>query len=240
MIVSAVMRQEGSFENGYLQRVSLECDQRVGYAAAAMKAYSLDLRRRVVAASERDEVRREGFRQEVAAMDPRSFVFVDESATNLAMTRRYGRAPRGERVSESVPRNYGGSISVVGALSLSGVRAAMTVSGAVDTLCFDAFITQVLVPQLRVGEVVVLDNLNLSRIEEAVAAVGARVRWLPPYSPDMTPIEQCWSKIKQYLRSVKARTRAELDAALAQAIELVTPSDALGWFTHCGYKVAPE
>jgi transposase len=199
--------------------------------------------KKTLPASERDEMRREGFRQEVATIDPRGLVFVDESATNLAMTRRYGRAPRGERVSESVPRNYGESISVVGALSLSGVRAAMTISGAVDTLCFDAFITRVLVPQLRVGDVVVLDNLNVhkaSRIEEAVAAVGARVMWLPPYSPDMTPIEQCWSKIKQYLRSVKARTRTELDAALAKAIELVTTSDALGWFTHCGYKVAPE
>jgi transposase len=199
--------------------------------------------KKTLPASERDEVRREGFRQEVATIDPSGLVFVDESATNLAMTRRYGRAPRGERVSESVPRNYGESISVVGALSLSGVRAAMTVSGAVDTLCFDAFITRVLVPQLKAGEVVVLDNLNVhkaSRIEKAVAAVGASVMWLPPYSPDMTPIEQCWSKIKQYLRSVKARTRAELDAALAKAIELVTASDALGWFTHCGYKVAPE
>ena len=157
------------------------------------------------------------------------------------MTRRYGRAPRGERVSESVPRNYGESISVLGALSLDGVRAAMTVDGAVDTLCFDAFIAQVLVPQLRGGDVVVLDNLSVhkaSQIEAAVAAVGASVMWLPPYSPDLTPIEPCWSKIKAYLRGVKARTRAELDAALAQAIKLVTASDALGWFRHCGYKVA--
>jgi len=157
------------------------------------------------------------------------------------MTRLYGRAPRGERVSECVPRNYGESISVLGALSVSGVRAAMTVDGAVDTLCFDAFITQILVPQLHSGDVVVLDNLNVhkaSQIEAAAEAVGASVLWLPAYSPDMTPIEQCWSKIKAFLRSVKARTRAELDAALAQAIKLVTASDALGWFTHCGYKVA--
>ena len=157
------------------------------------------------------------------------------------MTRRYGRAPRGERVSESVPRNYGESVSVLGALSLDGVRAAMTVDGAVDTLCFDAFIAQVLVPQLRDGEVVVLDNLSVhkaSQIEAAVGAVGASVLWLPPYSPDLTPIEPCWSKIKAYLRCVKARTRAELDAALSQAIRLVTASDAHGWFRHCGYTVA--
>lgn len=179
----------------------------------------------------------------MAAIDARRFVFVDEAAANLAMTRLYGRAPKGERVAESVPRNYGESISVLGALSLSGVRAAMTVDGAVDTLCFDAFITHVLMPQLRPEDVVVLDNLNVhkaSQIEAAVRAVGASVVWLPAYSPDMTPIEQCWSKIKAYLRSVKARTRAALDAALAQAIKLVTTSDALGWFTYCGYKVAPE
>lgn len=109
------------------------------------------------------------------------------------MTRLYGRAPRGERVSESVPRNYGESISVLGALSVSGVRAAMTLDGAVDTLCFDAFIARILVPHLNSGDVVVLDNLNVhkaSQIEEAVEAVGASVLWLPVYSPDMTPIEQ--------------------------------------------------
>jgi transposase len=197
--------------------------------------------KKTLPASERDEKQREEFRQTASAINAHRFIFVDEAAANLAMTRLYGRAPRGERVSECVPRNYGESISVLGALSVSGVRAAMTVDGAVDTLCFDAFITQILVPQLHSGDVVVLDNLNVhkaSQIEAAAEAVGASVLWLPAYSPDMTPIEQCWSKIKAFLRSVKARTRAELDAALAQAIKLVTASDALGWFTHCGYKVA--
>jgi len=166
---------------------------------------------------------------------------VDESAVNTAMTRRYGRAPKGERVLDSAPRNYGMHISVIGAVGLRGVLATMTVEGAVDTLCFDAYLERVLAPRLRRGDVVVLDNLGAhraSRIEEVAAGRGARVLWLPPYSPDFSPIEQCWSKIKTYLRGAKARTGDELNKALTQAIKLVTKADIRGWFKHCGYSLA--
>jgi transposase len=171
----------------------------------------------------------------------RRFLFIDESAVNTAMTRRYGRAPRGERVHDSAPRNYGAHTSVIGALSLRGMVAAMTVEGAVDTLCFDAYLARVLAPCLRRGDVVVLDNLGAhkaSRIKEVAGKRGAQVLWLPPYSPDYSPIEQCWSKIKTYLRGAKARTGDALDKALAQAIELVTKADIRGWFKHCGYSLA--
>jgi transposase len=166
---------------------------------------------------------------------------VDETAVNTAMTRRYGRAPRGERVHDSAPRNYGTHTSVIGAMGLRGLVAALTVEGAVDTLCFDAYAERVLGPRLRPGDVVVLDNLTAhraSRIEEVAAGRGAQVLWLAPYSPDFSPIEQCWSKIKAYLRGVKARTAEALDEALAQAIGLVTRSDIRGWFKHCGYSLA--
>lgn len=174
-------------------------------------------------------------------MNHRRFLFVDESAVNTAMTRRYGRAPKGKRVSDSAPRNYGMHTSVIGAVDLRGVLATMTVEGAVDTLCFDAYAARVLAPRLRRGDVVVLDNLGAhraSRIEEVAATRGARVLWLPPYSPDYSPIEQCWSKIKTYLRGAKARTHEELNRALAQAIKLVTKTDIRGWFIHCGYSLA--
>jgi transposase len=192
-------------------------------------------------ASERNNYKRGWFRRRAQNLNHRRFLFVDESAINTAMTRRYGRAPRGQRVYDSAPRNYGSHTSVISALSLRGLVATMAVEGAVDTLCFDAYIERILGPQLRRGDVVVLDNLGAhraSRIEEVAVERGARVLWLPPYSPDYSPIEQCWSKIKSYLRGAKARTADALDKALAQAIKLVTKTDIRGWFNHCGYSLA--
>jgi transposase len=157
------------------------------------------------------------------------------------MTRRYGRAPRGARVHDSAPRNYGSHTSLIGALGLRGMVATLAVEGAVDTLCFDAYAERVSGPRLRPGDVVVLDNLGAhraSRIEEVAEGRGAQVLWLAPYSPDFSPIEQCWSKIKAYLRGAKARTGEELNKALAQAIGLVSKADIRGWFRHCGYSLA--
>jgi transposase len=169
-------------------------------------------------------------------------IFVDEAGVNTALTRRYARAPRGERAQESAPRNYGEQTSIISALSLRrGLLATMTVVGAVDTLCFDAYVTQVLGPCLRRDDVIVLDNLGVHKascLEEVAAERGAGVLWLPPYSPDYSPIENCWSKIKTALRAAKARTRDELEKALAAALQLVTRADIQGWFTHCGYSVA--
>lgn len=193
-------------------------------------------------ATERNAYKRAWFWRRARALCHDRFIFVDEAGVNTAMTRRFARAPRGERASGSAPRTYGEQTSVIGALSLRrGMLATMTVLGAVDTLCFDAYVAQVLSPCLRRGDVVVLDNLGAhkaSRLTEVAESRGARVLWLPPYSPDYSPIENCWSKIKTALRAAKARTRAELEKALAKAIELVTNADVRGWFKHCGYSVA--
>jgi transposase len=194
-------------------------------------------------AAERNNYKRAWFRRRARALRQRRFVFVDETAVNTAMTRRYGRAPRGERAVDSAPRNYGAHTSVIGAMGLRGLVATLAVEGAVDTLCFDAYAEKVLAPRLRPGDVVVLDNLTAhraSRIEEVAQSRGAQVLWLAPYSPDFSPIEQCWSKIKAYLRGAKARTGDELNKALAQAIGLVTKADIRGWFKHCGYSLARE
>lgn len=159
------------------------------------------------------------------------------------MTRLRGRAPRGQRVSESVPRNYGQQTSLIGTLSLSGVEAVMTLEGAVDTAAFDAYLVQVLRPTIESGDVLVLDNLtahHASRIEEVAAKCGASVIWLSPYSPDFSPIEMMWSKIKTAMRSAKARTYEELERAFKAALSLITESDCLGWFSHCGYQVTPN
>ena len=194
-------------------------------------------------AAERNNYKRGWFRRRARSLSQRRFVFVDESAVNTAMTRRYGRAPRGERAHDSAPRNYGTHTSVIGAVGLRGPVATLAVEGAVDAEVFNVYAEQVLGPRLRRGDVVVLDNLTAhraSRIEEVAEGRGAHVLWLAPYSPDFNPIEQCWSKIKSYLRGAKARTSQELEKALAIGLGLVTKSDIRGWFKHCGYSLAHE
>ena len=156
------------------------------------------------------------------------------------MTRRYGRAPRGQRVPDSVPGDPGVNVTLIGALSLSSATALMTIPGATTGDVFRAYVEQVLGPTLGLGDVVVMDNLRAHKVAgvaEAIAGRGARVEYLPPYSPDLSPIERCWSKLKEALRGAKARTYEALDAALAEAWESVTASDAEGWFTHCGYPI---
>ncbi len=146
----------------------------------------------------------------------------------------------GERTSEAVPRNYGESTSMISTIGSGGVEATMTIEGSVDSLVFNAYCEQVLRPTLKVGDVIVLDNLGAhraSRIEEIANNCGARVMWLPPYSPDFSPIELMWSKVKAYLKRIKARTQTELERAIAAALETITLSDCLNWFRHCGYEV---
>jgi transposase len=159
---------------------------------------------------------------------------------NIAMTRRFGRATRGKRVSDSVPKNYGRNVSILGSLSCYGMEAVMTIEGAVDAAVFRAYVHHVLLPTLRPGDIVVMDNLGVHKvrdIEAMITGVGAQLIYLPPYSPDWSPIEPCWSKIKTRLRGMKARTREALDDALAKAINRISNSDARGWFAHCGYSI---
>ena len=166
---------------------------------------------------------------------------LDESGVTTNLTRRFGRAAPGERMGEAVPRNYGPSTSVVSVSGIGGMETAMVIEGAVDTLVFDAFCNQCLPSCLRAGDVLVLDNLGAHRASrgEAIAhACNARVIWLPPYSPDFSPIEPMWSKLKTSLRKVKARTTTALEQAVAEGFRLITPSDCRGGFTHCGYQVA--
>jgi len=166
--------------------------------------------------------------------------FIDESGSNLSMTRLFGRAPVGVRVTESVPRNYGQQTSIISTLGLSGASATFTVEGAVDTAVFNVYVESILRPTMEAGDIFVLDNLSAhcaSCLERVAAECGASVVWLPPYSPDFSPIELMWSKIKTALRAAKARTREALEQALVTALELVTPANCEGWFKHCGYRV---
>jgi transposase len=165
-------------------------------------------------------------------------VFIDEFAVNTAMTRAYARAPRGERAEVSEPGRHGPNTSVLSALSLSGVSAMMTIEGAVDTQVFDLYVEHFLVPELVAGDIVLLDNVKFHYSRRAISlieAAGARVEHLPAYSPDFNPIEECISKIKEILRSLKARTKRKLNKALAKALKMVSIDDICGWFAHCGY-----
>ncbi len=166
--------------------------------------------------------------------------FLDEAGATTVLTRLYARAIGGARTTESVPRNYGVSTSMIATLGVTGMEAAMLIEGSVDTVVFNEYCEQVLRPTLKSGDVIVLDNLGAhraSRIEEICKEYEAEVIWLPPYSPDFSPIELMWSKVKTYLKKAKARTQEELEKAIAVALETVEISDCLNWFGHCGYKV---
>ena len=167
-------------------------------------------------------------------------VFVDESGAKTNMTRLYGRAPRGERAHDHAPHGHWCVRTMIASIRADGATACMSIDSATDRDVFLAFVIKVLVPTLRPGDIVVLDNLSAHKSAEAEAAirsVGAAVEYLPPYSPDLNPIEKMWSKLKAYLRAAEARTSRALNAAIRKAFISVTPSDAQSWFASCGYTL---
>jgi len=195
-------------------------------------------------ATERDKPevleKRKDFSKTISQIDPRRLKVIDESGVNTSMTRLYGRAPKGERVLGSVPHDHGPNVTIIGSISLEGVDAAMSFEGALNGDIFRVFVEQVLAPTLREDDVVVMDNLpshKVKGIEEAIQRRGAQLLYLPPYSPDLSPIEECWSKVKAWLRKVEARTADALYEAIEHAFNQVTKSDLEGWFRHCGYAV---
>lgn len=183
---------------------------------------------------------RRAWRGRAAEVPAEDLVFVDESGANTAMTRTRGRAPPGERAVGRVPHGRWSTLTMLGAVRLGGVVAAATVPAATDTPVFAAFVSDALVPALRRGDVVVWDNLTPHRpaaLAALVASAGASLMPLPPYSPDFSPIEPCWSKVKQFLRSAGARDESSLGEAAQRAFASVTADDTRGWFEECGYCV---
>lgn len=173
-----------------------------------------------------------------AATAMRDYHFVDECGSRTDLTRLAGRAAPGERVVESVPAGHYEQLTLVGSLKLDGTSACMTLEGAIDGDSFLAYVEQVLVPTLKEGDTVVLDNLSShtgTEVRKAIEACQTRVRFLPPYSPDLNPIEKMWSKVKAFLRQAKARTAEALEQAITQALATVTAEDAKAWFRHCGF-----
>jgi transposase len=210
----------------------------------ALKRHGITRKKKSKHADERDspevQVERAAFEEKMAKVDPTHFVFVDETGATTAMTRTHGRAPAGERVTGSAPGSWQNMTFIVG-LRQSGVVAPFAFSGATDQQAFETYVEKVLVPTLQEGDVVVWDNLQAHKstaAREAVESVGATVQPLPPYSPDETPIEELFSKTKEFLRSIGARTSEILIDAMAVALDLVTETDIQGWFQHrCSYAI---
>lgn len=173
-------------------------------------------------------------------VDPEDVIWIDESGSNIAMTRTHARAVRGERVLDDVPRNRGVVTTMIGALTTRGLETLMTIEGGTDGNVFLAFVEHQLVPLLRPGMTVVLDNAGAHKVRAVVMAIeacGASVRFLPPYSPEFNPIEMAWSKLKALLQAAKARTRRALDEAIAAAMKAITAGDAGGWIRASGYAI---
>ena len=194
-------------------------------------------------ATERDETARTAWQQTVAKLLPEDLIFVDETSTNTARTRRRARAPRGQRAVGQVPRNHGANITLLAALTPDGIGPALTLEGGVTGAAFAAYAARLLAPSLRPGQVVVLDNLSAHKSEAArlaIEAVGARLLFLPAYSPDFNPIELAFSKIKEHLRAAAARSAEDLLTATAAAIDAVSAADAHGFYHHCGFTLKPE
>jgi transposase len=199
----------------------------------------LDLQKKTLAASEQDAGRRAAFRAQIAAIPAEQLVAVDETATTIALTRRYARAPRHERAHGHVPKNHGTPTTLVAALTAAGFGPAMTRLGPIDTAAFRAYVRDLLAPTLRPGHVVLLDNLGAHKAADIVALIearGASVLYLPPYSPDFNPIEPGFAKFKAHLRRAGPRTQEALDRAITTSIDCLTPSDARGFMHHCGYR----
>jgi transposase len=195
-------------------------------------------------ASERDEEARGLWRWLASRFDARRLVFIDESGFNISMTRLRSRAPKGKRAYGRVPRNRGKNQTLIASISLrGGMGEAISIKGGTDAEVFERYVEDFLAPSLKVGQVVVLDGLGAhrtARVRELIEARGCDLVFMPSYSPDLNPIEEAFSKIKNLVRKAGARTRELLDEAMGDAMRAVTLEDVLGWFTHCGYKARDQ
>jgi transposase len=196
--------------------------------------------KKTLAASEQDPEARAAWRQAVIMLDPKKVVFIDEAGSHTAMTRTHARAPKGQRAYGSVPRNRGGNLTLLAALSNTRIQAEWVIEGSVDGDVFVTWLEHVLLPTLTPGQIVVMDNLRAhyrKEVRRLIEVRGCSLLYLPPYSPDFSPIELAFSKIKGRLKSLAARTRQALADAVAEACRTVSSADVTGWFRHCGYNL---
>lgn len=176
----------------------------------------------------------------VCTLDAKQMVFVDECGTHTSLGPLYAWAPRGKRSYSKGPRNRGKNTTLLACMTLEGMGPCLAVVGSTTREVFEAYVEQMLLPALKPGQVVVMDNLSAhkgNKVRKLIEAQGCELLFLPPYSPDLNPIEEAFSKIKGLLRRSEARTREALVEAMGRAICAVTARDALGFFEHCGYRL---
>ncbi len=202
----------------------------------------MEPKKRSLGADERDEFLRAAWRVLVAKeIGAGRLVFVDEMGSNTALSSLFAWARRGERARAKAPRNRGKNMTLLASMSVEGMGPCLAVVGSATKAVFESYVERVLAPSLRPGQVVVLDNLAAhkgERVRELVGARGCELLFLPAYSPDFSPIEEAFSKLKTLLRKEKARTKEALVEAMGRSLDAITPKDAKGWFGHCGYAVA--
>ncbi len=190
--------------------------------------------------TEANRIRCEEYLARIRETPPEKLIFLDESGVSTQMTRRFARAVKGARVHEGAPEGNWKILTILGAMSLGGMIATMTVEAATDTEIFLAYLDEILCPKLQPGDLVVMDNLSSHKVQgvrERIQTMGADLLYLPPYSPDLNPIEKAWCKLKILLRSAKARTREALDLAIAEHLPQITPGNAQAWFRHKDSRV---
>jgi transposase len=204
----------------------------------------MEPKKRSVGASERDEWLRAAWRTLVASeVDARRLVFVDEMGTNTSLSPLYAWSPKGCRVHQSVPRNRGANTTLLASMTANGMGPCLAVVGSTTREVFEAYTEWILAPTLKEGQIVVMDNLQVhkgKRVRELIEGRGCELLYLPPYSPDLNPIEEAFSKIKGVLRRMAARTRQALLKAMAAALSSVTDRDACSFFRHCGYRLSAQ
>ena len=180
------------------------------------------------------------FRKEVTELAVERFKFLDESSVNTSLTRLYGRAASDQRVVDSTPRLSGPQTTTLAMIGWTGITAPLVLSGAVNGTVFYGYIQPCVVPTLKPGDILFMDNLSAHKVaglQELIHSCGAHLIYLPPYSSDFNPIEWAWSKVKTILRRLKARTFPDLIEALKQALLAITPQDIHAWFAHCAYAI---
>jgi len=206
--------------------------------------YATDVKKKTLRASEQDRpdiaTARAVWKAECGTWDVKQLVFLDESGAKTNMVRLRGRAPRGERVYDAAPHGHWCSTTMLSAIRCDGSTACLVLEGSTDTDVFQTYVQKVLIPALRPGDCVIMDNLaphKTAAVERLLADAGVSWRWLPPYSPDLNPIEKMWSKVKTFLRAAKARSPEALLAAIGKALKTITPQDAAHWYASCGYTI---
>jgi len=201
----------------------------------------LDPKKKTLGATERNEETRAAWRDHLKQLDARKLVVIDECGSNIGLTPLYARAPKGLRAYGSVPRNRGKNTTLIAAVGWSGMGESMIIEGSTNAAAFELYIEEILAPSLKEGQIVIMDNLAAhkgKKVQHLIQARGCQLLFLPGYSPDFSPIEETFSKLKTHLRRSGARTREALQEAICQALLTVTPQDAQGWFRHCGYLPA--